>query len=383
MPSISPGAVVGGRYRVEHSIGTGGMGSVVAARDLHTDTPVAIKHLLAVHDGNREVHTRFEREARVAGWIKSEHVAKILDTGEHVVAGGRRSQRYLVMELLEGRDLRSLVRDAGPLHVEDAVDYVRQACEGLAEAHAVGIVHRDLKPANLFCARGPGGAAIIKVLDFGIAKFQSPNVAGDELEMTGPATMLGSRPFMSPEQMLDAKEVDARADVWALGTILFYLLTGQSPFEGEHTSDLMLNILQGEPRALSSLRPDAPPGLDAVVGRCVEKLRDRRYANVVELWRALAPFGRREAAPSPPKLGTETLELPKVAIWPPPPSPSDETLTVVRSPRDSQPASKPQRRAWIVAAAITVAAIAAVAVAVTGSTALVARRAPPAAHTSR
>src|SRR5262249_50649869 len=125
-PSITPGEVVGGRYRVEHAIGVGGMGSVLAARDLHTDTPVAIKHILPVHAGNREAHPRFRREARVTAWIKSEHVARVLDTGEILPPGGGKAQRYLVMELLEGRDLRSLVRDAGPLHVEDAVDYVRQ-----------------------------------------------------------------------------------------------------------------------------------------------------------------------------------------------------------------------------------------------------------------
>jgi eukaryotic-like serine/threonine-protein kinase len=356
---VSIGDIIGEKYAISGVLGRGGIGVVYAAEHVTLRRRVALKFLRPELLGRADVVQRFLREGRAAAQLQSEHVARVLDA-DATQAGAP----YLVMELLEGRDLRSLVRDAGPLQVDDAVDFIRQACEGLAEAHAVGIVHRDLKPANLFCSRGPGGAPMIKVLDFGIAKFQSANVAGDDIEMTGPATMLGSRPFMSPEQMLDAKEVDARADVWALGTILFYLLTGQSPFEGECSSDLMLNILQGEPRALSSLRPDAPAGLDAVVRRCVEKLRDKRYANVCDLWRALAPFARPQAAPTSPKLGTETLELPVVAIWPPPPTPpsDEETMTLVCAP-------KPPRRAWmLVAAALTAAiALATTAVAVTGS----------------
>jgi serine/threonine-protein kinase len=299
---LSPGTVVAGRYRVEHALGAGGMGSVVAAYDLVTRASVAIKHLLPRHAGNRDAEARFQREGRLSAWIKSDHVARVLDSGE-IGCPGIGTSRYLVMERLDGRDLRSLVREQGPLPIHEAVGYVRQACIALAEAHALGVVHRDLKPANLFCARGADGAPIIKVLDFGIAKFMRPGVAGDDIEVTGPATMIGSRPYMSPEQMLDAKEVDARSDVWALGTILFYLITGVTPFEGESSCDLALNILQGEPRSLSGLRPGVPPGLDAVIRRCLEKVRDRRFAGVVELSEALAPFASRRGRTRRPEAG--------------------------------------------------------------------------------
>jgi eukaryotic-like serine/threonine-protein kinase len=370
---LATGEVVAGRYRVEHAIGEGGMGAVFAARDLTTDTPVAIKAILPIHAGNREVRTRFQREARVTAWLKSEHVARVLDSGE--LAAPATSTRapstlsYLVMERLDGRDLRSIIKEAGPLPLAEAVGYVRQACVALAEAHALGIVHRDLKPANLFIVRGADGAATLKLLDFGIAKFTSPNVAGDDIEMTGPSMMIGSRSYMSPEQMLDAKAVDARADVWALGVILFYLLTGTTPFEGGGSSDLALNILQGDPTSLWEVRPDLPPELDGIVRRCLEKLRDKRFANVVELSRALAPYTAQGEGTSPlEQLGSRTLELPGLGYWPAPrftpkataeaASAAEDTITTAPAPARR---AMGRRRGWMIttaaiAAALTIAA---------------------------
>jgi eukaryotic-like serine/threonine-protein kinase len=372
--SLCAGDVVAGRYRVERIIGAGGMGTVVAARDLQTGAPVAIKYTLPQHAGNHEIRTRFHREARVTSWLKSEHVARVLDSGELTPPGGAPAS-YLVMERLEGRDLRSLVKACGMLPLEEAVVYVRQVCVALAEAHALGIVHRDLKPANLFRTFRADQSPVIKVLDFGIAKFQSANVAGDDIEMTGPAMMIGSRSYMAPEQMLDAKEVDARADIWALGVLLFFLLTESSPFEGESTSDMTIAILHDAPRRLTELRPDVPPAVEEIVRRCLEKVRDRRFANVVELSRALAPFaGPLGCSDAFGAIGSRTLQLP--------PLPSSDSVEVLFDATQITPEATPspargsrRRRWWLgaagVAAALTVAAASAVA--------MVAHGVPPAA----
>jgi eukaryotic-like serine/threonine-protein kinase len=306
---LSPGDVVAGRYRVEHAIGAGGMGSVVAARDLRTGAPVAIKCMLPAHVANAEIRTRFQREARVTAWLKSEHIARVLDSGE-ITPPGSLPATYLVMERLEGRDLRALVQLAGTLPLEEAAEYVRQVCEALAEAHALGIVHRDLKPANLFRTLREDDTPVIKVLDFGIAKFHSANVAGDDIEMTAPSMMLGSRAYMSPEQMLDAKRVDARADIWALGVLFFFLLTGMMPFAGDTISEMTMAILHDEPRRLGDLRPDLAPELTAIVGKCLQKVRDRRFSSAVDLARALEPYARPSRSTALGEMGSRTMELP-------------------------------------------------------------------------
>src|SRR5580693_7216018 len=169
-----------------------------------------------------EYVARFEREARTAVKIKSEHVARVIDVGQ-LESGSP----YMVMEYLEGEDLQGWLEKQGRLPIERAVDFLLQACEAIAEAHAMGIVHRDLKPANLFCIRRPDGTLSIKVLDFGISK-----AAGASMGMTSTQAVMGSPLYMSPEQMGSSKGVDARSDIWALGVILFELVTGRVPFDG-------------------------------------------------------------------------------------------------------------------------------------------------------
>ena len=308
---LRPGDVVEGRYQVDRLLGMGGMGVVVAAFDLVTGARVAVKSLLPELCALDEVVARFHREARATIRLQSEHVTRVFATGS--LPNGA---PFIVMEYLEGRDLKSLVRGGGPLPIKDVAAYVSQACVALAEAHALGIVHRDLKPANLYLTRRPDGAAMVKVLDFGIAKFSSPNVSGDQLEMTRTQAMLGSRAYMSPEQMLSPKEVDARADIWALGTILYFLAAGKNPFAAETAEALVLKVVQEEPPPLSSLRPDLPPGFEALVMRCLEKDRGHRFANVSELARALLPHARadiagmdRETVPLPPPSDPVPLPL--------------------------------------------------------------------------
>jgi serine/threonine protein kinase len=208
---------------------------------------------------------------------------------------------YMGMEYLEGGDLAAWLEQRGPLPVEQAVEFVLQACEALAEAHSLGIVHRDLKPANLFVIRRADGLLSVKVLDFGISKVnQIGSGSGSDMSMTKTTAVMGSPYYMSPEQMESAKSVDARTDIWAMGVVLHELVSGNPPFRGEALTELILKIVSAPPEPLKEVRPDAPEGLQAVVSRCLEKDRNRRYENVAALAVALFPFG--------PKRGRESVD---------------------------------------------------------------------------
>jgi serine/threonine protein kinase len=285
-----PGEVLLGKYRVDRVLGAGGIGIIVAAHHLQLDERVAIKFLLPEALQSPEVVSRFAQEARAAVKIKSEHVVRVIDVG--TLPSG---SPYMVMEYLEGADLSAILSRRGPLPVDEVVGLVLQACEALAEAHALGIVHRDLKPANLFSIARADGSASVKVLDFGISKVTSP---GADMGMTKTSAIIGSPLYMSPEQMRSAKSVDARTDIWSLGAILYELLSGRPPFSGDSLPELCVNIMNGVPAPLTALRPDLPSTLDAVIRRCLEKDRQNRYANIAELAMALAEFAPRQAKSS-------------------------------------------------------------------------------------
>jgi serine/threonine-protein kinase len=196
----------------------------------------------------------------------------------------------MVMEFLQGSDLSQYLERTGPLPIEEAVEYVLQACEALAEAHSLGIIHRDLKPANLFRTVRPDGTPAVKLLDFGISK-----VTTADQSMTQTSSMMGSPLYMAPEQMTSAKHVDARADVWAIGVILHELVAAHTPFGGETVPELCAKILTQPPPPLRQLRPDAPPALERVILRCLEKDREARYPNVAALAADLRPFAPARA----------------------------------------------------------------------------------------
>jgi len=286
---VQEGQILAGKFRIERVLGQGGMGIVVAATHLQLDQRVALKFLLPEALVNPEAVERFAREARAAVKIKSEHVARVSDVG--TLESG---SPYMVMEYLHGEDLAAWVRRNGAMAVPDAVEFLLQACEAIAEAHALGIVHRDLKPANLFVTRRVDGSPCVKVLDFGISKLTLPG-ATPEFAMTKTSTVMGSPLYMSPEQMSSSRNVDQRTDIWALGVILYESLTGRVPFEAETMPQLCGMILQDPPRPLSELRPDLPAALQHAVLRCLEKNREQRFNNVAELAYALAPFGAQAA----------------------------------------------------------------------------------------
>lgn len=286
---VQEGQVLAGKFRIERVLGQGGMGVVVAATHLQLDERVALKFLLPEALVNPEAVERFAREARAAVKIKSEHVARVSDVG--TLDNG---SPYMVMEYLHGEDLAAWVRRNGAMAVPDAIEFLLQACEAIAEAHALGIVHRDLKPANLFVTRRVDGSPCIKVLDFGISKLTVPG-AVPEFGMTKTNTVMGSPLYMSPEQMSSSRNVDSRTDIWALGVILYESLTGRVPFEAETMPQLCGMILQDPPRPLHELRPDLPSALQQAVLRCLEKNREHRFSNVAELAHALAAFGQPAA----------------------------------------------------------------------------------------
>lgn len=295
---VGPGDLIAGKYVVEHLIGRGGMGVVVAARHVDLDERVAIKLVLPERAQDPHVMTRFLREARTAVKIKSEHVVRIFDFGRLPTG-----EPFMVMEHLQGADLSDLIASRGPRGVTEAVQYVLHAYEALAEAHRMGIVHRDLKPANLFRTVRADGSPCVKVLDFGIAKL----TAGNDQGITRTGVLMGSALYMSPEQLRSPKDVDARADIWALGVILYELLAGAPPFEAGDLPALVFQIVGEAPPSLRARRPDLPVGLEAVILRCLAKEPGARFASVVELAEALAPFatGREgdSAAAPPPALG--------------------------------------------------------------------------------
>jgi serine/threonine protein kinase len=288
---VAVGQTIAQKYQVEKVIGEGGMGLVVAAWHLGLQQRVAIKFVLSDSAADQEgLAERFRREARAAARIRSEHVCRVLDVGTLDTNG----VPFMVMEYLEGCDLAAELARQGRLSVADATEYVLQACEALAEAHVAGIVHRDLKPANLFLARRADGSRAIKVLDFGVSKSLSESGTG-QLSLTKSATLIGSPIYMSPEQLESSRDVDARTDIWALGAILYELVSGRVPFEAHSIAQLVSAVLHSEPMSFAQLGVDVPPGLGAVVLHALSKNRSQRYASVAEFSQALAPFAPAQA----------------------------------------------------------------------------------------
>ncbi len=266
------------------------MGVVLLAHHVELGQPVAIKALRRELADNPEARGRFEREARAAASLTSEHVAHVTDVGR--MPDGT---PFMVMEYLDGEDLASRVDRDGPLDVPFAIECILQACEGLGEAHEKGIVHRDVKPSNLFLVKRPNGRFSLKVLDFGIAKAAS--VGGAELTRT--SAIIGSPLYMSPEQLRESRDVDSRTDVWSLGVTLFYLLTKRFPFEAEAVGEIYGKIIFTEPTPLHHYAPQVPAELAIIVAQCLKKDSADRVASVAALASLLTKF-RSAPPPSAP-----------------------------------------------------------------------------------
>lgn len=343
MPPFVPGQMLADRYRVERVLGVGGMGIVLAAVDVQEGQRVALK--LPLPD-DPEATARFVDEAHAVARISNDHVVRVLDVG--VLESG---VPFMAMEYLEGVDLSVWLARCETMEVGQAVDFVLQGCEAIAEVHTRGMVHCDVKPSNLFCATGPDGAVTIKLLDFGIS---APDVR-QRPDHAKKSTALGSVFYMSPEQVQAPRSVDARSDIWSLGIILYELLAGCRPFSGDSVGEVSRALARTSPVPLRSLRAGVPPALERVIARCLEKDRDLRFSTVGELAAALAAFasapGRdrvervlvRERLPSLPASEGGNEE----PNWPPP---SLAPWMTVGQPRPRELLGK--ATAWLGVAAI-------------------------------
>lgn len=286
---VAPGDRIGSKYRLTRRLGEGGMGVVFEAEHLRLGQRVAIKFLRDEVLAMPDAVERFEREARATCRIHGSHVAQVLDVDTD--DGGR---PYIVMELLRGRDLEAELQERGALPVDEAVDWVLQACAAVAEAHAAGIVHRDLKPSNLFLAE-EHGTRVLKVLDFGISKIACED-RSDALTSVG--LTVGTPLYMSPEQVRCSRDVDARTDVWSLGVILYELIAGVPPFMGTTTAAIAAIVADATP-SLREARPGVPSGLERAVTTALAKSSVHRFPSVEAFGAALMPFASAEGIAGP------------------------------------------------------------------------------------
>jgi eukaryotic-like serine/threonine-protein kinase len=282
------GDVVAGKYRIEEVIGEGGMGAVFAATHALTGKRVALKWMLPELAEDEAAVQRFMREAQAAGRIAHPNVVDIYDVGEH------EGSTFLVMECLQGETLTKAF-GRKELGAQQIIALLIPAMQGVAAAHRTGVVHRDLKPDNIFLCRDQDGAyREPKVLDFGISKVSAAEgQMSPRLTRTG--AVIGTPYYMAPEQIRGLPDVDKRADVYALGVILYEALTGRVPFDGDTYSALVLEVVTGTPRRLRDLRPDVPRGLEEVVFKAMAREPDARFQDVESFARALEPYARGAA----------------------------------------------------------------------------------------
>jgi serine/threonine-protein kinase len=282
---LSPGTILGGKYRIVRLVGDGGMGSVYEARHQVLGSMVALKFLhpeLARRAGLAE---RFLREARAAAAIQSAHVARVTDV-DRTSDGAP----FLVMEFLNGESLQSLLDREHKLPGDQAVDFALQILAGLEAAHAAGVVHRDLKPDNVFVTPTAGGP-LLKLIDFGIAKLRADeNRDPKQKPLTRTGALMGTPEYMAPEQLYSAASVDHRADLYSLGVLLYEMLTGARPVEGDEAVHIVTRVMQGSITPICERNPSVPEGLAALVHRAMAPEPEQRFADAFEFRHALAAF---------------------------------------------------------------------------------------------
>jgi serine/threonine-protein kinase len=277
-----------GQYRIKEVLGFGGMGAVYLAEHVLLRRPCAIKLIRPDQAGDPNTFLRFEREVQAAATLTHWNTIEIFDYG-HAEDG----TFYYVMEYLPGKNLEELVEQHGPLPAERAVHLLRQVCQALREAHGIGLIHRDIKPSNIFASERGKIYDVAKLLDFGLVKTVTTN--GDALKLTRDGAFAGSPAFMSPEQALGRQQLDARSDIYNVGAVAYFLITGKLPFERE-SSLQMLHAHAYEPFVPQADFTDAAPAeLQRIIRRCLEKDPEHRYQDVASLERALAECEITEA----------------------------------------------------------------------------------------
>jgi serine/threonine protein kinase len=310
---LFPGLIVRGKYEVLSKVGSGGMASVYKARHVAFGEVVALKLVGTRLAGDADFLKRFRNEAVITRRLQHPNAVKVEDLD--ATEDGR---PFIVMEYVDGRSLRELVKSEGPQPLARAVSVARQVCSALAAAHALGITHRDIKPDNILLGRGPDGAEHVKVLDFGIAKVREASEgAGEGYTPTRTGMIVGTPQYISPEQAMGKRgdEVDGRADLYSLGVVLYEMVTGRLPFQSDTAMGMLLHHLQTAPTPPDLARPDLdiPAPHTDVLKRALQKDRDQRYSSATEM---LAALDRVAALPLP---AAPPLEWPAVPVFTPPP----------------------------------------------------------------
>ena len=312
---LEPGDLIEGKYRINRQIGEGGMGAVFEGEALRIHRRIAVKVLFPHAGSEDDLARRFQLEAQAAGRIGSSHIVEVIDLG--TLPSG---SHYMVMELLDGESLRSRIQTRGRLRPEEIYPIAMQLLEGLGAAHRAGILHRDLKPDNVFLVRQAQGD-FVKLLDFGISKFNGGHTgAAQEMSLTRTGTLLGTPYYMSPEQASGGKAVDHRADLYAVGVILYEALTGVVPFHADTFNELIFKIVLEKPRSASTIVPNADARFVQLIERAMAREPEQRFQSAEELsaalgaWASGAPMQEGmqfattagHAASSDPRLGTNT-----------------------------------------------------------------------------
>ncbi|HEX3777985.1 MAG TPA: serine/threonine-protein kinase [Polyangiaceae bacterium] len=281
---VPVGTILEGKFRITKEIGRGGMAAVYEAENVDIGKRVAVKILAAELITSRVVRERFIREARAAAAIRSPYICDVYDSGMF------EERPFLVMELLEGESLYDMMTRVRQIDVETTVRITTHTARGLAKAHESNVVHRDLKPENIFLTKEEDGKLVVKIVDFGLAKFYEPTSSDMEtVRLTREGALFGTPAYMSPEQAKGKGEVDHRADLWALGCIVYECLTGQTVWNVEQGVAMILAQIASAPLPKpSKLRPDLPPAFDAWFARALDRDPDKRYQNAKELADGLA-----------------------------------------------------------------------------------------------
>ncbi|MFK7990657.1 MAG: serine/threonine-protein kinase [Sandaracinaceae bacterium] len=303
------GIVLAGTFRVARNLGRGGMGRLYEAHHTRLDRRFAVKVLHEAQSRSRDARRRFDREARALSRIRSDYVLDVID-----VLPTPDGRTALITARLDGEDLKVRLDRVGTLPLAEAIPIARQVCRGLAAAHAEGVIHRDMKPSNLFLESGADGRVGVKILDFGVAKLEG------DAELTRTGAVVGTPAYMAPEQARGSSKADERADIYAVGAVMYRMLTGRAPYRGDEPAQLLASLLHDAPPRPRQLEPSIPVGLEAVIQRAMARDPDDRPADVLELEQELAcfdPGGSAETVASTwePRDGeSSTLILPRGSV---------------------------------------------------------------------